>query len=178
MMRRRIRTASLLACAAFLAAGCSGDMSDLRSYANKVKQRPGEDVPPIPEFEPYQSFAYVPDELRDPFRPQAGFAEPEQPEGQSTSDLKPDTDRRKEPLESFPLDSLDMVGTLQRNGSQWALIRDPDGAVHQVMEGNYLGQNYGRITNVTGANVSLVEIIPDGQGGWMEREAAIGMSDG
>jgi len=177
MMRRPMRTASVLACAALLVAGCSGGMSDLRSYVKRVKQRPGEEVPPIPEFEPYQSFAYIPDELRDPFRPQAGFAQPEQAEAGAASGLKPDTDRRREPLESFPLDSLDMVGTLQRNGRQWALIRDPDGAVHQVMEGNYLGQNYGRIIDVTGAKVQLVEIIPDGQGGWMEREAAVSMSD-
>ena len=176
-MWRPLRTASVIACAAILAAGCADGMSDLRNYVAKVKKRPGEEVPPIPEFEPYQSFTYVPDQLRDPFRPQAGFAEPEEPEGQSTSDLKPDTDRRKEPLESFPLDSLDMVGTLQRDQRLWALVRDPDGAVHQVIEGNYLGQNYGRITEVTGAKVRLVEIIPDGQGGWMERDAAIGMSD-
>lgn len=176
-MPHRVRTASLLACAAIMVTGCSGDMSDLRNYVEKIKQRPGEDVPPIPEFEPYQSFAYVPEELRDPFRPQEGFAQADQPSGESTSNLKPDADRRKEPLESYPLDSLDMVGTLQRNGRQWALMRDPDGTVHQVMEGNYLGQNYGRITDVASTKVQLVEIIPDGQGGWMEREAAVGMSD-
>lgn len=175
-MARPLRTAGPLTLAAVLLAGCSGDMSDLRGYVERIKQRQGEEVPPIPEFEPYQSFNYAPEQLRDPFRPQAGFAEPDEPEGPSTSELKPDTDRRKEPLESFALDGLDMVGTLERDGRQWALIRDPDDAVHQVMEGNYLGQNYGQITRVTRSKVELVELIPDGQGGWMEREAAIGMS--
>lgn len=176
-MRRPLRTAGIIACAALLAAGCSDDMSDLRAYVERIKQRPGEDVPPIPEFEPYQSFTYVPDALRDPFRPGSGFAEPEEAEGESTSELEPDTNRRKEPLESFPLDSLDMVGTLTQGAQQLALIRDPDGTVHQVREGNHLGQNYGRITRVTDSRVTLVEIIPDGQGGWMERDAAISMSD-
>lgn len=176
-MMGRLRTASIVACTALLVAGCSDDMSDLRAYVERIKQRPGEEVPPIPEFEPYQSFTYVPDELRDPFRPGSGFAQPEEPEGGSTSDLEPDTDRRKEPLENFPLDSLDMVGTLTRNNEQLALIRDPDGTVHQVREGNHLGQNYGRITRVTDSRVTLVEIVPDGQGGWMERDAAISMSD-
>lgn len=176
-MRRPIRTASAIACAALLTAGCADDMSDLRAYVERIKQRPGEEVPPIPEFEPYQSFTYVPDELRDPFRPGSGFAQPDETEGESTSDLEPDTDRRKEPLESFPLDSLDMVGTMTRDGRQLALIRDPDGTVHRVTEGNHLGQNYGRITRVSDSRVAVIEIIPDGQGGWMEREAAISMSD-
>ncbi len=176
-MRRPLRTACIIASTALLAAGCSDGMSDLRAYVDRIKQRPGEEVPPIPEFEPYQSFTYVPDELRDPFRPGSGFAEPDEPEGESTSELEPDTDRRKEPLESYPLDSLDMVGTLTRDGEQLALIRDPDGTVHQVREGNHLGQNYGRITLVAGNRVAVVEIVPDGQGGWIERDAAISMSD-
>lgn len=171
---RAILSATL---AGLLLAGCSDDMSDLRAYTEKIKQRPGEQVPPIPEFEPYQSFTYVPDELRDPFRVQASFAEPEQTGDEGGNGVKPPSDHRTEPLERFPLDSLDMVGTLSRDGALWALIRDPDGAVHQVREGNYLGQNYGKITNVSANKVALVEIIPDGQNGWMEREAAIGMGD-
>lgn len=176
-MMRPLRTIILAALAGTVLAGCSDDMSDLRAYAEKIKQRPGEQVPPIPEFEAYQSFNYMPDELRDPFRVQASFAEPEQTGDESTSGIKPPSDHRTEPLERFALDSLDMVGTLSRENTLWALIRDPDGAVHQVREGNYLGQNYGKITSVYPDRVALVEIIPDGQNGWMEREAAIGMSD-
>lgn len=177
-MRRTIRTAGIIACTSLLTVGCADDMSDLRAYVERIKERPGEEVPPIPEFDPYQSFTYVHEDLRDPFRPGSGFAEREERDGdESTSELEPDTDRRKEPLENFPLDSLDMVGTLTRDGRQLALIRDPDGTVHQVTEGNHMGQNYGRITLVAGNRVSLIEIVPDGQGGWMEREAAIAMSD-
>lgn len=166
----------LIAMTTVFLAGCADDMSDLRAYVEKTKQRPGEQVPPIPEFEPYQSFTYLPDDLRDPFKIQADLGQPEQTASESTSGLKPDPDRRKEPLESFTTDGLDMVGTLSRDDNLWALIRDPEGAVHQVKEGNYLGQNHGRITGVYPDRVALVEIIPDGQGGWMERDAAIGMS--
>ena len=176
-MRRHLFTATALALACTGLAGCSEGMSDLRDYAQQVKQRPGSSIEPLPEFEPYQSFTYVPDALRDPFRPQSGFAEADEVAEDSTSDLKPDTDRRKEPLENFPLDSLDMVGTLTRNGRQWGLIRDPEGAVHQVLAGNYLGQNYGRITSVRETRVTVTEIVPDGQGGWLERDAAISMSE-
>jgi len=175
-MARPLRTTLVTMLTALLLAGCSGDMSDLRAYTGKIKQRPGEKVPPIPEFEPYQSFTYVPEELRDPFRVQAGFTEPETVDTE-TSGVKPPTDHRTEPLERFPLDGLDMVGTLSRDNTLWALIRDPEGAVHQVTQDNYLGQNYGRITGIHPDRVVLVEIIPDGQDGWMEREAAIGMSD-
>lgn len=178
MMRRPLPTTLLIALSSLVLAGCADDMSDLRAYVEKTKQRPGQRVPPIPEFEPYQSFTYLPDDLRDPFRVQASFAEPEQTTAESTTGLKPDLDRRREPLESYALDGLDMVGTLSRGGDIWALIRDPDpdAAVHQVKEGNYLGQNHGRITGVYPDKVTLVEIIPDGQGGWMERDAAIAMS--
>jgi len=176
-MTRPLRTTLLSALTALVLSGCSGDMSDLRAYTEKIKQRPGEQVPPIPEFEPYRSFTYVPDALRDPFRVQASFAEPEPAEDEGGTGVKPPTDHRTEPLERFPLDSLDMVGTLSRDNTLWALIRDPEGSVHQVTEGNYLGQNYGRITGIHPDRVALVEIIPDGQNGWMEREAAIGMSD-
>lgn len=176
-MMRPLRAILFTLLTGLVLSGCSDGMSDLRTYVDKTKQRPGEQVPPIPEFEPYQSFTYVPDALRDPFRVQASFTEPEQTADESTSGIKPPSDHRTEPLERFPLDSLDMVGTLSRSGSLWALMRDPDGAVHQVREGNYLGQNYGRITTIRADRVALVEIIPDGQNGWMEREAAIGMSD-
>lgn len=176
-MMRPLKATIGAALACLVLTGCADGMADLRAFVEKTKQRPGQQVPPIPEFEPYQSFDYVPDELRDPFRVQASFAEPEQDKSAGTSGIRPPVDHRTQPLERFPLDSLDMVGTLSRQGSQFALIRDPEGSVHQVKEGNYLGQNYGRITAVDPDRVKLVEIIPDGQDGWMERDAAIGMSE-
>ncbi|MDZ7748042.1 MAG: pilus assembly protein PilP [Halofilum sp. (in: g-proteobacteria)] len=179
MLRPALRIATILPALALLLGGCSNDMSDLRTFVEKTKQRPGGKIEPLPEFEPYQSFSYNPAALRDPFVPQAGFAmsEEEQEQQQESAGLQPDRDRRKEPLEQFPLDSLDMVGTLSRDGRQWGLVRAPDGTVHQVLPGNHMGQNYGRITAVQAGSIEVVEIVPNGQGGWMERDAALGLSD-
>lgn len=161
-------------------AGCSQDMSDLRQFVEKTKQRPGGRIDPIPEFEPYQSFTYEASQLRDPFVPQQGFAlseEAQRAQASADSGLAPDPDRRKEPLESYPLDGLTMVGTMTRNGQRWGLVRAPDGTVHQVLPDNYMGQNNGRITAVKPSEITVVEIVPNGQGGWMERQAAIALGE-
>ena len=90
----------------------------------------------------------------------------------------PDNTRVKEPLESFPLDALDMVGTIgDPMNSPTALITDPSGAVHRVKPGNYLGQNDGQITAVYEDRVELVELVSNGNGGWMERPASIALDD-
>ena len=178
MRRARTRIATALPMLFLLLGGCGDDMSDLRAFVEKTKQRPGGEIEPLPEFEPYEGFTYQPARLPDPFVPQAGFAmsEEEIEQRERSSELAPDPERRKEPLEQYPLDSLDMVGTLTRNQQQWGLVRAPDGTIHQVLVGNYMGQNYGRITRVTESEIELVEIVPDGQNGWMERDAALGLS--
>lgn len=162
-------------------AGCSQDMSDLRQFVERTKERPGGRIDPIPEFEPYQSFTYEAALLRDPFVPQEGFALPARAQGgegqEAGNGLSPDLDRRKEPLESYPLDGLKMVGTLTRDEQRWGLVRAPDGTVHQVLPDNYLGQNHGRITAVKPSEITVTEIVPDGQGGWMERQAALALGE-
>lgn len=162
-------------------AGCSQDMSDLRQFVEETRERPGGRIEPIPEFEPYQGFTYEAAMLRDPFVPQEGFSLPARAQGeegqQASNGLAPDPDRRKEPLESYPLDGLTMVGTLTRNEQRWGLVRAPDGTLHQVLPDNYLGQNHGRITAVNPGEITVVEIVPDGQGGWMERQAALALGE-
>lgn len=159
--------------------GCSGGMSDLRGFVEETKQRPGGRIEPIPEFEPYESFDYDSADLRDPFGPSEGFGMTAEEESakESQSDLAPDTSRPKEPLEQYPLDSLEMVGTLGQGGQEWGLVKSPEGVIHRVQEGNYLGQNYGRITQLTAERIEVLEIVPDGQGDWMEREAALSLGD-
>lgn len=174
--RHRLRAA--LAClTALLLAGCAEDMSDLRQFVQQVKQRPGGDIEPLPEFEPYQGFTYDSTDLRNPFLARSAFAAAEEESQDSSSGLKPDFDRPKEPLEQYPLDSLQMVGTLTRDGQRRGLVRDPDGIVHRVVSGNYLGQNHGRIVAVESGTIQLVEIVRDGQSGWMEREASLALSE-
>jgi len=184
MAARRLRTLGTGLAIAALAAGCSSGDEDLKAFVERIKQRPGGEIDPLPTFEPYESVTYDAAQLRDPFTPKGGFAESEREaseddksEGQAESDIAPDKDRPKEPLEQFSLDSLEMVGTLTRDGERWALVKDPDGTIHRVLPGNYMGQQYGRITAVKPDEIRLVEIIPARGGGWEKRDASIALSD-
>ncbi len=93
------------------------------------------------------------------------------------SGIQPDVNRRREALEGFPLDALQMVGALEQRGQMWAVIKAPDGLVYRVARNNYVGQNHGRITGVSEEKVELVEIVPDGLGGWQERPARLALAE-
>ena len=168
------RKGLLLAIAALGLAACGSDMDDLDSYINSVKARPGGRIEPLPEITPYEVFTYVADAegLRSPFVPDTPQAA-----GPSAGGASPDPDRPAEFLESFPLDTLRMVGTLDINETVYGLVQTSDGLIHRVVPGNYMGQNDGRITEITESEIVLVEIISDGIGGYIERDAAIGLSD-
>lgn len=157
-----------------LLSGCSSSNDDLRNYISNVLSRPPGPIEPIPEIREAESFTYNPQGLRDPFaRQQQEVAET----GTPGDGPRPDPDRRKEFLERFPLDTLEMVGTLGQQNEVWGLVQDTDGVVHRVSEGNYLGQNHGRIAAVLPDRIILVELLPDGGGGWLEREATVQLSD-
>jgi type IV pilus assembly protein PilP len=92
-------------------------------------------------------------------------------------DIRPDPDRVREYLEQFAIDTLDMVGTLQKpEGDLWALIRDGEGGVVKVRKGEYMGRNHGRVVSVDNDRVNLIEIVPDGQGGWLERPRTLALN--
>jgi type IV pilus assembly protein PilP len=127
-------------------------------------------VKPIPQFEPYKNFTYSATKLRDPFEPSVDL---QQKPNTAANSLRPDRNRPREALESFPLDTLSMVGILEQKKNLWGLIKDPQGIVHRVQVGNYMGQNEGRITQITDTDIRLNEIVPDGIGGYIERDASI-----
>jgi type IV pilus assembly protein PilP len=173
------RLGAAIAAASLLAgtlAGCSSGMSDLEQYVQQTKARPGGRIEPIPEFEPHEVFVY-PGHERDPFDSSvlAARLAPDRPV--STSTVTIDPNRPHEYLENYPLDTLRMVGTLDQAGSQWALIRTPDRTIQRVAVGNYLGHNHGRIGTISETGVDLTEIIPDGFGGYMERDTSIALSE-
>lgn len=153
--------------------GCSEDMNDLRQYIDTTKQKYEGSVEPLPQFEPYQNYVYGAASRRDPFLNKSE----EQAEENTDDGTQPDTKRRKEPLEFFPLDSLKMVGTLEQKGQIWGLIRDPEGTIHRIQPGNHAGQNYGEITRITEESIDLLEIIPDGLGAWVEREISLSVGE-
>ena len=149
---------------------CSQDVSDLQSFIAQTKSAHVGSVKPIPQFKPYESFSYSAVDLRDPFMATVDLGEDE---STKTSLLNPDSTRPKEALESFPLDTLGMVGTLEQDSQLWGLIKDPQNIVHRVSLGNYMGESEGRIIEIDESAISLVEIVPDGIGGYIERDASI-----
>lgn len=169
----RIRHGLALTVIALGLSACGGGADDLDGYINQVKARPGGRIEPLPEITPYEVFSYIADRqgLRSPFRPDT-------PQSQRDgSGPRPDVERSREYLESFPLDTLGMVGTLHINETMYGLVQTSDGLIHRVIPGNYMGQNDGRITQISESEIGLVEIISDGIGGYIERDAAVGLSD-
>jgi type IV pilus assembly protein PilP len=155
--------------------GCSGDMDDLDQYINTVKARPGGRIDPLPEITPYEVFTYKADidGLRSPFVPDS----PQAATGMANSGTRPDRERSREFLEQFPLDTLRMVGTLSQGDTDYGLVQTSDGLIHRVVPGQYMGQNDGRITTIQESEIELIEIISDGIGGYVERDAAVGLAD-
>jgi type IV pilus assembly protein PilP len=166
-MRRTFTIAGLAATLAL--AGCGDDLDDLRADIDKAKQRPGGRIEPLPEVRPYVSHEYQMADRRSPFLQSLA--------GENPSGPRPDVQRAREYLEQFPLDTLKMVGTLRLSGGNYGLVQTKDGLIHRVLPGNHLGQNDGRVMSVADAKITLVEIVPDGLGGYLERPAALALAD-
>lgn len=157
-------------------AGCArgvtstpGDAPNLQKWVEDVRARPAPPLEPLPVMQQFETFEYAAQVLRDPFSDAWNNAE--------GGGLRPDPNRRKETLEQYPLDSLDMVGTIGKGAGLVALVMGPDKVTYRVRPGNYLGQSDGRVTSVREDGVELVELVPDGAGGWLERPASIALED-
>jgi type IV pilus assembly protein PilP len=167
------KTAALLAMLAL--AGCANtDMSDLERYADEVKARPPSGIEPIPEIRQAVGFVYLAKNRRDPFTPQ--IDQDEATESVLDTGIRPDPNRRKEELESYSLDSLRMVGTLEQDQDTWGLVQTNDGTIHRVVAGNYMGLNDGRITRISEEKIELIELVPTGSG-FLEKEAALALGE-
>ncbi|PKL96668.1 MAG: fimbrial protein [Gammaproteobacteria bacterium HGW-Gammaproteobacteria-8] len=175
MRRINSNAAAVLAIAAAMTlAGCSGDRSDLEQWVQQTLARPPAPVDPIPSVLTPEPVVYSAYDLRDPFaRPQAASADT----GTAADGPRPDPDRRREFLERFPLDALAMVGTIEVDAQVYGLVADVEGVIHRVQQGNYMGQNHGRILRISPVAIELVELVPDGAEGWMEREARVALPE-
>ena len=147
-----------------------GDAPNLEKWVAEVKKRPAPALEPLPVMQQFETFEYAAQSLRDPFS--NAFTD----EG-GVGGLRPDPNRRKQLLEQFPLDALDMVGTIGGGGGLVALVMAPDKVTYRVRPGIYMGQAEGRVTTVTTDRIDLVELVPDGAGGWLERPASIALDD-
>lgn len=154
---------------AVLLTGCAEpNVQDLREFiATNKAAFPGKKLDPLPPVEPYQPFSYSAQGLKDPFT-LSEFAKQAKPP-EVDNGISPDPDRPREPLEKYALGSLVMVGNIQKD-RLWGLIKDPDGIIHRVSVGNYLGTDYGRITTITEQRIEIKEIISSGEAGWLERD--------
>ena len=155
--------------------GCgSADNTDLKQFVAEAISAPRGRVEPIPEFKPYESFTYSASALRSPFS--LPISEEEVEVQDAGMDISPNTDRAKEYLEQFNIGDLYMVGTLQKpDGALWAHIRDGNNSVVRTKVGEYMGQNHGRIVSISDSRINLIEIVPNGNGGWLERPRTIAL---
>ena len=167
----------LLALAMLALAGCTrgvtsspGEAPNLEKWVADVKARPAPALDPLPVMQQFETFEYAAQNLRDPFSnafsDQSGGSGP-----------RPDPSRPRQALEQFPLDSMDMVGTIGRGPGMVGLVMAPDKVTYRVRPGAYMGQNDGRITAIHEDRIELVELVPDGAGGWLERPASVALED-
>lgn len=153
--------------------GCGGDgMEDLREFVRTAHADRKPKIEPLPEIKPHESFIYTAQELVDPFATRNL-----RPPVSTAGGPRPDMNRRKEPLEDFPLDALKMVGTLSRGQQTWAVVQAPDGSVHRIQTGSYVGQNFGKVLRVTQEKVEVLELIQGALGDWIEREASLAIAE-
>jgi len=168
-----IRAVALAAALAGCARGVTstpGEAPNLEKWIAEVRARPAPPLDPLPVMQQFETFEYAAQGLRDPFN--RAFTD----DG-AGSGPRPDSARRKQALEAFPLDSLDMVGTLGKGAGLTALVMAPDKVTYRVRAGNYMGQADGRVTSVHEDRIELVELVPDGAGGWLERPATLALDD-
>lgn len=156
-----------------LLVSCGGAPNDdIYVFINENKQRPVGKIKPLKRYPPYKPYTYSAQQLRSPFEPPSAI---EQKVLIATSNVQPDIDRQKQRLENFEFSSLAMVGTVKQGDTLWALIRDPEGSIERVKNGYYLGKNNGRIVNVDDQSIDVIEIVPNGSDGWLERPNALSM---
>ncbi|RLA20611.1 MAG: pilus assembly protein PilP [Gammaproteobacteria bacterium] len=160
-----------------LLAACGSDgHQDLRDYVAEVKARDQIAIEPLPEIKTFETFVFDETGLRDPFVP-AEIIQDSVEMSIANGGIHPDAGRRKEELESYSLDSLRMMGTLELKGLYWGLVKTSDGTIHRVLPGNHLGMNHGKINRILGDKIELTEIISDGAGSWNERQAALALAE-
>ena len=147
--------------------GCGGgDMEDLQSFVAETGKDMQGKIEPLPEVKVYEPFTYNAFDLPDPFKPRKLSTG-------GGGGMQPDLNRPKEPLEAFSLETLKMVGMVSKQGVVHAVIKTPDNAVYHVRKGNYVGQNFGLVTQITDSEVSLREIVQDSAGDWSERTSTL-----
>ena len=159
-------------------AGCGGgaQLSDLEAFTAEVQARPPGPIEPLPVFAQVPPFSYQAGDMRSPFEPPVVLSPVAGRKGDP--DLKPDVNRARQFLEQFPVANLTMVGTLSQGSRTFALVQDGDGGVHRVQRGDYMGTDHGQVLAIQETMIELIEIVPDGNQGWVERARTVALGGG
>ncbi|MAS40461.1 MAG: pilus assembly protein PilP [Porticoccaceae bacterium] len=174
MATKRIYAGLLLLAVSLTSCSNDREFRDLQDFMAKVRAKPSGKIQPIPSFPPYEGFKYSAMAFRSPFDAPAAVVG-ERVAGNPAA--PPDEGRPREVLENYNFAALSMVGVLHRDNRRWSLIDDGAGQIHRVTVGNYVGRNHGRIVQVTENRTDVIEIIPDGEGGWVERPRTLSLKE-
>lgn len=163
--------------AGLLLAGCSdSNVREVRTWMDQVKKDTKVSIKPLQEPKDFIPFAYGEKEAVDPFSPNKLLAELAREGAANNNPFKPDTERRRELMEGFPLDTMVMVGTIQKNGLSYALLQI-DRTLYQVKTGQRIGQNFGVVTQVGEQEVAIREVVQDAGGEWVERMSKLELQE-
>ena len=175
-MGKRTSITTLLLSTVLFGCGGSSGFDDLDDFMADVNARPKQRIAPLPPFEQVPPFAYQASNQRSPFEPPVVVKRVEREKG--GPQVVPDFNRVKQYLEQYTIARLAMVGTLAQSGTTFALVQDGDGGVHRVQTGDYMGTDHGRIQRIDEGAIELIEIVPDGTGGWVERARTVSLGGG
>ena len=176
MSTRIVLSSALVLMAAASLTACSGPEDELQSWMNQQRQQVRPNVQPLSAPMTFTPEPYSGMEGTEPFSPRKLTGALKQEAAQPNSLVASELNRRKEPLEAFPLDSMSMVGSVNRRGVPHALLR-VDNLLYQVKVGEYIGQNYGKIMKITETDIELREIVQDAAGEWIERTATLQLQE-
>ena len=165
---------SFLLCALLVGCDSNSDFADLQGFMNDVKAKPKGAIEPLPKFQAYEAFTYNAAALRSPFQPPIKIDLVQREKG--SKEIKPDETRVKQFLEGINIETFEMVGTLKNETGAYALVKGA-GGVHRVRAGDYLGRNHGRIMTIDESKIDVMEIVPDGEGGWLERPRTLPLKE-
>jgi len=162
--------------AAMTMMGCSGSQDELTQWIEQQRREVKPSVSPLSAPKKFNPQAYLAGGAVEPFSNQKLTVAIKQEARQSNSLLAAEINRRKEPLEAYPVDSMKMVGSVTKQGRPYALLK-VDNLLYQVKQGDYLGQNYGKITKISETDISFREIVQDAAGEWIERTSSLQLQE-
>jgi len=172
----KLKKFAFISLAALVVSCAENDMSDLSQFTKETKLKYLGQIEALPAIVPYEGYHYQVEDKRDPFKPSVSLVKTIALK-RASNGIRPNSIRNKEDLERYGLETLVMVGVMNNNGQNWAIIKAPDNSIFRVKKGNYMGENNGKILKISESKIDLKEIVKDGLGGWIERPNKLAISE-